>query len=224
MIERPRVWIDHILIAVPDLAEGARKMEDAYGLRALEGGRHPGVGTGNMIVPLGTSYLELIAVVDPQEAASASAVRVARTIQERRTFVTWAARTDRLYGLRAQLQNAGLKLPEPHDGARTRPDGVTLRWRTLELAPPRESSVLPFLIEWGVAPEQHPGAAPVTHPSGARGIRRLRLGAPNPAAAARQLAWLLGDEIAAATTIDPAKTAGVLAVEVDAPGGTIVIT
>ncbi|HLN14742.1 MAG TPA: VOC family protein, partial [bacterium] len=77
MLERPRVWIDHVLIAVPDLAEGARKMEDAYGLRAIEGGRHPGAGTGNMIVPLGTSYLELIAVVDPGEA-SASAARVAR--------------------------------------------------------------------------------------------------------------------------------------------------
>src|SRR5271165_604207 len=166
-------------------------MEQAYGLRAIEGGRHPGVGTGNMIVPLGTSYLELIAVVYPTEAASASAARVTRAIQEGRTFVTWAARTDRLYGLRAQLQGAGIKLPEPYDGARTRPDGVTLRWRSLLLTPPHESSVLPFIIEWGVTPEQHPAATPVTHPSGARGIRRLRLGDPNPTAAARRLAWLL---------------------------------
>jgi hypothetical protein len=222
VLERPRVWIDHVLVAVPDLAEGARKMEDAYGLRAIEGGRHPGVGTGNMIVPLGTSYLELIAVVDPGEA-SASAARVARTIQEGRTFVTWAARTDRLLGLRAQLQRAGLKLHEPYEGARTRPDGVTLHWRSLLLTPPHESSLLPFIIEWGVTPDQHPGAMPVTHPSGARGIRRLRLGDPNPAVAARQLAWLLGDEIAASTSVEPAKTAGVVAVEVDAPGGTIVI-
>lgn len=223
MIERPRVWIDHVLIAVPDLAEGARKMENEYGLRAIEGGRHPGVGTGNMIVPLGTSYLELIAVVDPKEP-SASAARVARALQEGRTFVTWAARSERLLGLRAQLQSAGLKLPEPYEGARTRPDGVTLRWRTLALTPPHEASLLPFIIEWGVLPEQHPAATPVTHPSGARGIRRLRLGDPNPTAAARKLAWLLGDEIAASTTVEPAKTAGVLAVEVDAPGGTIVIT
>jgi hypothetical protein len=217
------VWIDHVLIAVPDLAAGARKMETAYGLTAVDGGRHPGVGTGNMIVPLGTSYLELIAVVDPQEP-SASAARVARTIQEGRTFVTWAARSERLLGLRAQLQSAGLKLPEPHEGARTRPDGVTLRWRSLALTAPHESSLLPFIIEWGVLPEQHPAATPVTHPSGARAIRRLRLGDPNPTAAARQLAWLLGDEIVALTTVEPAKTAGVLAVEVDAPGGTIVIT
>lgn len=223
-MERPRVWIDHVLVAVPDLAEGARKMEDTYGLRAIEGGRHPGVGTGNMIVPLGTSYLELIAVVDPALASSGSAARVARAIREGRTFVTWAARTDRLQGLRAQLQAAGLTPPEPHDGARTRPDGVTLRWRTLALAPPDEASVLPFVIEWDVAPEQHPAATPVTHPSGARAIRRLRLGDPNPQAAAERLRRLLGDEIAAVATVETARSPGVVAVELETPDGTVAIT
>jgi hypothetical protein len=221
-MERPRVQLDHVLVAVPNLAEGARKMESTYGLRALEGGNHPGVGTGNMIVPLGASYLELIAVVDPS-VNSGSAARVARTIQEGRTFVTWAARTDRLLGLRAQLQNAGLKLPEPYEGSRKRPDGVLLRWRALALVPMQEASVLPFLIEWGVFPEQHPGAMPTEHPSGARGIKRLRLGDPNPAEAARRLTWLLGNEIGAVATVEAAPVPGVLAVEIDTPGGTVVI-
>jgi len=220
--ERPRVEIDHVLIAVPDLTEGARRMESTYGLRAVEGGRHPGVGTGNMIVPLGASYLELIAVVDPSEA-SETAARIARTLEEGRMFVTWAARTDRLAELRAQLRNSGIELGEPHDGARTRPDGVTLRWRTLTLAPPDEAGVLPFLIEWRVPPEQHPAATPVAHPSGARSIRRLRLGDPNPAEAARRLERLLGREIAAVATVEAAETPGVLAVEVDTPAGTVVI-
>jgi hypothetical protein len=224
VVERPRVWIDHVLVAVPDLAGGARKVEDTYGLLAIEGGRHPGVGTGNRIVPLGTSYLELIAVVDPAQAGAGSAARVARAIREGRTFVTWAARTDSLQALRAQLRAAGIATPEPHDGARKRPDGVTLRWRTLALAPRDEASVLPFLIEWDVAPEQHPAATPVTHPSGARGIRRLRLGDPHPQAAAERLRQLLGDEIAAVTTVETAKTAGVLAVELETPGGTVAIT
>lgn len=223
-MERPRVSVDHVLVAVPDLAAGARKLEDAYGLRAIEGGRHPGVGTGNMIVPLGTSYLELIAVVDPTKAGSGSAARVMRAIEEGRTFVTWAARTDRLNDVRAQLRAEGITPPEPHDGARTRPDGVTLRWRTLTLAPPDEASVLPFLIEWDVSPEQHPAATPVAHPSGARGIRRLRLGDPNPQAAADRLERLLGREIAAVTTVEAAKTAGVLAVELETPRGTVAIT
>jgi len=217
------VWIDHVLIAVADLAEGARKMEDAYGLRAFDGGRHPGIGTGNMIVPLGTSYLELIAVVEPTEAGSPSAQRVANALRAGRTFVTWAARTDRLDALRACLQAAGVTR-EVQDGARARPDGVMLRWRTLSLVPFREPSVLPFIIEWGVPSGQHPAVAAVEHPSGARGIRRLRLGDPRPVEASRRLASLLGEDIGAVAVVEPAETPGIVAVELETPGGVVVIT
>ena len=58
---------------------------------------------------------------------------------------------------------------------------------------------------------------------GARSIRRLRLGDPNPAEAARRLERLLGGEIAAVATVEAAETPGVLAVEVDTPAGTVVI-
>src|SRR5262249_37141247 len=61
-----QVSIDHVLIAVTDLAESARRFETEYGLTALVGGRHPGVGTANMIIPLGSEYLELIAAVDAE--------------------------------------------------------------------------------------------------------------------------------------------------------------
>src|SRR5262245_22840239 len=40
------------------------------GLEAVRGGRHEGHGTHNRIVPLGNGYLELMAVVDADEAAS----------------------------------------------------------------------------------------------------------------------------------------------------------
>ena len=61
--QRPRVLLDHVLVAVTELAEGACRFEERYRLRALEGGRHPGIRTANMIVPFGSSNLELIAVV-----------------------------------------------------------------------------------------------------------------------------------------------------------------
>lgn len=223
MTDRPLVAIDHVLIAVADLSGGARHLEQTYGLRALPGGRHPGIGTGNMIVPLGSSYLELIAVVDPSEAGSPSAQRVARAVREGRTFVTWAARTDRLSVLEAHLREVGVPT-ESQDGARTRPDGVSLRWRTLLLVPFSEPSVLPFIIEWNVPPGQHPAAAVVEHPSGARAIRRLRLGDPQPAEASRRLASLLGEGIGAFAAVEFAETPGVVAVELDTPGGVVTIT
>ena len=61
--------LDHVLIAVADLAAAARELEVRHGLASVEGGRHPGWGTANRIVPLGDTYLELIAVVDEAEAA-----------------------------------------------------------------------------------------------------------------------------------------------------------
>jgi len=216
------IVLDHVLVAVRDLAESARRFERQYGLRALEGGRHPGIGTANMIVPLGSSYLELIAVVDPDEAArTPTRGAITGALDEGRTFAAWAVRPAHLGALREHLENAGLKLPEPLPGARQRPDGVTLRWRTQFLEPPGTRSVLPFVIEWSVPPGIHPAETRVDHPSGARGIRTVRLGDPDPAGALKRLRSLLGADIDLA--VDATETSGVLAVEVDTPSGLTII-
>ena len=217
-----RVSIDHVLVAVADLAEGARRFQAEYGLRALGGGRHPGVGTANMIVPLRSEYLELIAVVDAEEAArSPSSERITRALAEGRTFATWAARTDQLDAVRERVLASGLQVPAVFAGSRERPDGVTLRWRTQFLAPPGEPSVLPFVIEWHVSPGMHPAEMPVEHPSGAPVIRSLRLGDPDPEAATDRLRMLLGH--VPKVTVERANTSGVLAVELDASAGPLII-
>ncbi len=56
--------LDHILIAVTDLAAAAEELEARYGLASVAGGRHPSWGTANRIVPLAETYLELVAVID----------------------------------------------------------------------------------------------------------------------------------------------------------------
>lgn len=219
---RPRVVVDHVLLAARDLAESARRIEAAYGLRALPGGRHPRVGTANMIVPLGSAYLELIAVVDAEEAAqSATSSRITRALDENRTFALWAVRTDDLDGMRERLRTAGVTLPDPSPGTRQRPDGVVLRWRAQLLAPPDQPTVLPFVIEWLVPPGMHPAEAPVHHPSGAWGIRLVRLGDPSPAAATDRLRMLLGEDLPC--VVEKAAASGVLAVELDTPAGAMVI-
>ena len=63
------VELDHVLVAVTDLAAAGRDIERRHGLTSIEGGSHPAWGTTNRIVPLGESYLELVAVVDPNKAA-----------------------------------------------------------------------------------------------------------------------------------------------------------
>ena len=141
-----------------------REFESRHGLTPVLGGRHPGVGTANAIVSLdGRQYLELIAVVDEAEARSAGrSMRVARAVEAGETFATWVLRTDDIEGARSAL---GVDQPV-RDGARTRPDGTRIEWKTLDL--PGDRSGVPFLIEWSDL-RVHPGGG------GAGRVRRLEL-------------------------------------------------
>jgi Glyoxalase-like domain len=61
-----------VIVLVDDLAAARRRFENA-GFRVFDGGRHPGRGTANLIVPFGDQYLELLAVVDEDEAHASHA-------------------------------------------------------------------------------------------------------------------------------------------------------
>jgi hypothetical protein len=173
------VELDHVLIAVPDLSSARVEFETRYGLSSVEGGRHPGWGTANRIVPLGDAYLELVAVVDEAEAAASSfGGWVADALADgRERLLGWAVRTDELDAVAARL---GL---EPQAGARARPDGTELRWRTAGVEQALAEPCLPFFIEWA------PDAALPGHAAEAAGtIERLDLtGDP-----VRLSAWLGG--------------------------------
>ena len=217
----PAAVLDHALIPVLDLDLDAPAFAARYGLDVQPGGRHPGIGTANQLVPLGSTYLELIAVVDAAEAqTSARSRRVLEAARGGRPFATWAARTESIDALRGRLIAAGWTLPPPQTGARVRPDGVRLEWRSQDLASPDQASVLPFLIEWHVPPGAHPAEAPARHPSGARDIIRLHFTAPDPALATPRLQALLGEE-SALFDIVPGDREELAAIELAAPDGPI---
>jgi Glyoxalase-like domain len=143
--------LDHVLIAVSDLAEGGRRLEKEHGLASVEGGRHPGWGTANRIVPLGATYLELIAVVDEAEAVESTFGRWVASAAPGQ-LLGWAVRTDRLDDVVGRL---GLTVD---GGARVAPDGAVLRWRTAGKEEAVSEPSLPFFIEWDAA-TTHPGQA-----------------------------------------------------------------
>jgi hypothetical protein len=190
----PPTVVDHILLPVDDLEAGARRLYDRFGLRSVAGGRHPKVGTANMIVPLGTQYLELIAIVDPQEAeAGRLGRRLSNALKEGRMFVAWALRTQSLEGVGSKLRAAGWNLPPALDGARNRPDGRVLSWRTQDIDTGGEPSAIPFVIEWHVPDGLHPGEVEASHRGGATALRRVVVGARDPNRIRKQLQLLLGD-------------------------------
>jgi hypothetical protein len=75
------------------------------GGRGAAGARHEGLGTHNRIMPLGDGYLELLAVCDPEEAASSalgSAV-AARIAHEGDGLMAWAIAVEDVEPVAARL-------------------------------------------------------------------------------------------------------------------------
>ena len=144
------IELDHVLIAVDDLDAAAQEVERRHGLASVEGGRHHGLGTANRIVPLGATYLELVAVVDEDEAASGFGSWVAGG--QRPRLLGWCVRTDGLDAVAGRLDLAIA------DGSRARPDGTLLTWRMAGLERSADEPSLPFFIEWG-AGTPYPGEA-----------------------------------------------------------------
>lgn len=161
--------LDHVLIAVTDLAGAARELEAQLGLVSIEGGRHPGWGTANRIVPLGDTYLELIAVIDEAEAAESAFGRwVAGGASEVGRPLGWAVRTHALDDIAGRL---GLPVSA---GSRVTFGGEVLRWRSAGIEQAAAEPSLPFFIEW--APEApFPGHATVERRNGPERIARLAL-------------------------------------------------
>ena len=164
--------IDHIVWGVDDLDRAAAEVQERYGLASVPGGRHPGWGTANRIVPLGSSYLELLAVVDAGEAAADPVGSgYARHIRAASGLMLWCLATDELDAVAARL---GLGIQAK---SRLLPDGTRVAWRSAGLPSALENPSLPFFIEWEVAPEHHPGGMEAPHVTAPRGIASVTVGA-----------------------------------------------
>jgi Glyoxalase-like domain len=167
------------VIAVADLAEAARSIEVRHGLTSIEGGRHPGWGTANRIVPLGEAYLELVAIVDEAEAAQSPFGRWVAAAHPTPRPLGWAVRTHELddFARRLDLTVAA--------GARAGRNGELVRWRVAGVERATAEPSLPFFIEWGHGTPL-PGRATASHRAGAVQIAKLRLDGD----ADRVAAWL----------------------------------
>jgi hypothetical protein len=205
------VRLDHVLIAVADLKAAGLEIEERYGLTSVEGGHHPAWGTANRIVPLGDSYLELVAVVDAAKADKSSFGRwVASSASSSLRPFGWAVRTTRLDEIAGRL---GLSV---HAGSRATPGGGEVRWRSTGLEQAAAEPSLPFFIEWGPK-TRFPGRAEIRHAAGAARIARLDLSAD----AGRLASWL--GEHHLPIVVSPGKPA-VTAIHIAVDQGHIVLS
>ena len=157
--------MDHVIYAVDDLDEAAAGLFDREGLASVPGGRHEGWGTANRIVPLGDTYLELIAVVDVDEAEGSEFGRGVRRAQaEDRPLVGWVVATDDIDAVAKRLDL------EVEEKSRETADGETLRWRLAGIERALKTGALPFFVQWDVPDEERPAAAEARHEADVEGI------------------------------------------------------
>ena len=176
--------LDHILLGCNDLQLGIDFVEQHTGVRAAFGGVHPGRGTQNALLSLGTRrYLEIIAP-DPQQSASPSELSAKLKKLPEPRLVGWAAHPGDLQVFAADLAKGGIAAQGPTPGSRKRADGSTLHWKTLNLKDDA-NGLLPFFIEWS-ADSPHPSA---DAPSGCQ-LLRFELLTPDPAALDKQITLL----------------------------------
>jgi Glyoxalase-like domain len=190
--------IDHVLLPVADLSVAASEIETRYGLGSVEGGRHPAWGTENRIVPLGDSYLELVAVADRETAAKTAFgtwVAFARAGRP----LGWAVRTDAIDAVAHRL---GLTVVP---GFRATPGGARITWHSAGIEVAAREPALPFFIQWGVGLPL-PGATPVRHPGGPARLKLLSLFA-DPA---RLADWLGEHDLPLAVTTGPSRVSEVV--------------
>ena len=185
--------MDHVIVPVHDLDVAASEFEAKHGLTSVEGGRHPAWGTANRIIPLGDTYLELVAVEDHETAGGTAFGRwIASAIPGRP--LGWAVRTD-------AIETVGRRLDLPVvPGSRVAPGGAILSWRSVGVDVAVREPGLPFFIQWGDG-VPFPGAAAVDHPGGV-----VRLKSLSVATIQENLAAWLGDNDLPIIVIGPSGT------------------
>lgn len=184
--------IDHIVIAVNDLAAASAAFAEA-GFTVIPGGSHEQRGTHNALIAFQDgSYLELIAIEDPDRAKGHPwFARMAG----REGFVTYAVGADPIDYEVERLRSLSLEVGDVQDGGRRRLDGQQVAWRSATIA---SDQPVPFLIQDVSARNLRvPGQAAAHHPNGVRGTAGLTLIARDLDAARRVYGALFSAPVAA---------------------------
>jgi hypothetical protein len=204
--------IDHIVLAVPDLADGVAEFQRRTGISPVMGGSHVGLGTANYLAGLGSgAYLEIIGP-DPGQADPSQPRPFGIDNLTASRVVTWCIRPPDFDGAIAAAKARGYDPGPTRAMSRRAADGTLLTWRlTLGTADPVDGLV-PFLIDWGTTAHPTTGTMP-TLPLGSLAGEH-----PEPAAVRRRLT-ALDVELAVRPSQQPR-----LLLTLQCPTGTVVLS
>jgi hypothetical protein len=199
------------IVLVEDLADARRRMT-TLGFAVDDGGRHPGRGTANLIVPFGHEYLELLSVVDDGEARAAPQGRPVLDALARRGpgLARWSVEPP---DIDATARRLGLPV-EPRQ--RIRPDGETVGWRAVGVD---EAWAQPWrcaFMTWD-DPRFRPARRTSDHPNGATGFATLEVNVP----AGEELVPWLGEGLPAKLEVRSGDEVGPVKLWVSTSSGSL---
>ena len=165
--------LDHLVYATPDLDASMSELAERLGVAPVPGGVHPGWGTRNALIGLGTGvYLEIIGPDPTQPDPEGSRPFLIDDLTGAR-LVTWAYRHSDPESMRDMIERSFRDTPGPASRdahgrgeirlgpvramSRARADGDTLRWRLSDPRALPAGGVIPFVIDWGTT--SHPSTA-----------------------------------------------------------------
>jgi catechol 2,3-dioxygenase-like lactoylglutathione lyase family enzyme len=167
------LYLDHVLIAVRDLAAAGRAFA-GLGFKVTPEGKHPGRGTHNRLVVFGPEYLEIIAVHDPTKGLFRP--NMAPFLESREGLFIFAMGSADIDSGYAELQGRGVQARAPVAGSRHAEDGSTAySWRQMEIDAAETPGSQTFVIQHDHTVEERytEPPEPTVHPNGARGIHHL---------------------------------------------------
>ncbi len=195
---------DHLVIAVPDLEEYVEQSSACLGVRAIDGGAHPGLGTANALLGLELgddlteslglkpenganphTYLEILGPDPQQEKPADGTLPLDAHLATEPTLQTWAIHPPAFLAKVAAANTAGIDFGEVQDMARDTAEGDRLEWRLTTRSPLPREGAQPFLIDWGESVHPAEAALPTLE------LLEFRVESPEPEAA-QQVLEVLG--------------------------------
>ncbi len=171
--------LDHIIIAVPDLAV-EKKMAALLGRPASWRGEHPGEGTANVLFRLDGFYLELMAPVG--EGSHARLVQAHLDKKGAGVFGLSFATPD-AHQLAQEWRQKGLTASEPAAGeGRESSSGAVRKWQLVFLPPEESRGLFVFAIEHKSPPDTLPLMPPDKKGGVMAKLDHVVVQSPDPAA------------------------------------------
>ncbi len=185
--------IDHVMICVPDLAQGIAQFKK-LGFNMQEGGAHPGRGTHNAIAFNQDEYIELLAIRDRAEYAAAGGATggLPDFIAAGGGIRYLVLQSNDLVADVAAMRGRGVDVSDAIEGRRLTPAGVELKWKAATLG---AKNALPLVFVQHLTPletRRSQVTAPGVHANGVTVLDRAYIVSDQLDTAAALYAKVLG--------------------------------